>query len=176
MARGSQFRRAPIRVPSRRLTTWAGIQSTTFSGIAASSKALLAGFAASQINQRTTLIRVRGIMAIRSDQSAALENSMGSFGIAVVTDQAFSTGVTALPGPSTDIEGDYWQTWQALIAPPVKGAIASGSPGPSVHYMDIDSKGQRKIADLEAIALMVENDSGSGFEIAFKLRLLFLLS
>ena len=44
-----------------------------------------------------TLIRVRGIFTIASDQSAATETQVGALGVAVVSEQAASIGVTAVP-------------------------------------------------------------------------------
>ena len=139
---------------------------------------LLSSFTAATLQDtpRPTLIRVRGLIALRSDQQVAIEGAMGAIGIAKVTDIARTIGVTALPGPVTDAPGDYWQTWMGLISPPVVGAIASGTPGPSITYLQVDSKGQRKIGDLDALVVMVETGSATGFEIAIALRFLFLLS
>ena len=163
----------------KRFTTWGAVQSTEFVVMPASSKIFVASFSAAGLANlaRSTLIRVRGLITIRSDQQVAIEEASGAFGVAVVTETARALGVTALPDPVADAAGDYWQTWQAWTAPPLMGAVASGSPSPSQMQYVIDSKGQRKLADLDAIVLMASNIHAThGAEIALQLRFLFLLS
>ena len=164
--------RVPVRAPQRRLTTWGGVQSNSYANVPAASKLFFASFSAAGLAniQRSTLIRVRGIISVKSDQSGGIEDAMGAFGIAVVTDTARAVGVTALPAPSDDAAGDYWQTWQALFSPPIDATIDN-------ELFMIDSKGQRKLSDLDAIVLMFENTHAThGMDVAVQLRFLFLLS
>ena len=177
MARGRQVSRVPVRGP-RRLTTWGLLSSTAFTAVPAASKLFLGSLSAATLseNPRSTLVRIRGVLAIRSDQQAAIEQAQGAFGIAVVRDTARAIGVTALPGPITDGSGDYWQTWMGLIAPTHTPSIANGGGGGTIR-LQIDSKGQRKLADLDALVFMVENSHAThGFEVAVQLRILLLLS
>ena len=174
MARSFQSTRRVPSVSARRKTTWGGIQSFVYSTVAADTLVLLASFSAAGLAniQKSTLIRVRGIVGVRSDQGAAFEDAQGAFGIAVVTDTAASLGVTALPDPVNDAAGDYWQTWQGLFSTPIQSTSAR-SP---TQYM-VDSKAQRKLGDLDAIVLLFKNAHAThGMQVAVQLRFLFLLS
>jgi len=165
-----------VRTPqsSRRKTTWGGIHSLAYTTIAAGTNVLLAFFSAAGLVNvpRSTLIRVRGVVSVRSDQSIGVEAPMGAFGIALANENARVAGAASLLGPITDSSADEWQTWQGLFPP----GLVTTNMSDVREYM-IDSKGQRKLSDLESIVVMVENASATiGMEIAVQLRFLFLLS
>ena len=176
MGRQLQSRRV-ISVGARRRTTWAGIHSLTWIALAADALVNAGGFtAAGLVNvPKSTLIRVRGILGIRSDQNAGIEDAMGAMGIAVVTDAALTAGGASLPDPVDDSAGDFWQTWQAFVAPGLAGTSAAATTWQSMYT--VDSKAQRKLGDLDAIAIQIKNANVvGGLEFMFSLRFLFLLS
>ncbi len=48
-----------------------------------------------------TVVRVRGVMHLMSDQEAASEQQALAYGVCVVSDQAAAIGITAIPTPSS---------------------------------------------------------------------------
>ena len=171
-----QSRRALPSV-ARRRTTWAGIHSLVWTALGADTLVNAGGFTAAGLTNipKSTLIRVRGILGIRADQNANIEEAMGAMGICVVTDAALTAGGASFPDPVDDSAADYWQTWQAFVAPGLTGTSAAATTWQSV--VDIDSKAQRKLGDLDAIAIQIKNANAvGGLEFMFSLRFLFLLS
>ena len=59
-----------------------------------------------------TIIRTRGMLSYGSDQLAAQEIQLGAMGIAVVTAQAVSVGITAILHPATDAAWGGWLVHQ----------------------------------------------------------------
>ena len=173
MARAVQARRV---LPSgaRRRTTWGAIFSTGFQALAANSLVTAGSFNAAGLANVApgTLIRVRGLLVVRSDQNAAIEDGFGAMGVAVVTERARNAGGTALPDPVSQAAADYWQSYQPFIA---SHSIVVGT-GVAQETYTIDSKAQRRFGDLDAIVVQVTNaDAASGISFMIALRFLFLL-
>ncbi len=61
-----------------------------------------------------TIVRSRGILAFRSDQTGASELFAAALGLAVVSEQAAAIGATAIPTPMTDLGSDLFYTHQLL--------------------------------------------------------------
>ena len=156
---------------SRRLTEWV-ISSfpATVTNIPASSKVLLSSVAAAQLTALApaTIVRTRGVLMVSTDQTAALEFQLGSFGLGFVNEVARALGVTALPGPSTDALWDGWFVHQYFQQ---KHDVAE--TGPAYAQYVIDSKAMRKFEGDEGLVFMVENTHATqGFEVALGLRIL----
>ena len=160
------FRRG-LTAPGR--TTWGALVGTTANtSVAASSIVFLGNFSLDNPGINETVMRTRGLLHISSDQAAAEESQIGAFGMCVVTDQALTIGVTALPGPVSDADDDIWFVWQPIVAS--GAAVLSGRLG---WQYEIDSKAMRRIQEGKNVALMIENASASNaFEIGLALRLL----
>ncbi len=169
---------APRRQGPRRMTEWgASADQNTIIGIGPNvillnqslSQATLAGVVPA------TVVRVRGELYTRSDQSAANESAFGAMGFAVVTESARVAGVGSLPSPITDETDDIWfvyQTWLAGNSGPSTGALF-GQPW---YRQTFESKAMRKLQDGEAIVVMMENADGAGqADFIIKFRLLFKL-
>ena len=164
--------RVPIRAP-RRKTTWGAVNSLTYTNLGAGVAVILADFSAASLANLgpSILIRVRGMISVVSDQTASAEKGMGAFGVAVVNEAARVAGVGSVLTPITDAASDGFQTWQGLFVP---SGVITGPQTPILY--EIDSKGQRKLGDLDSIVLTAENASASlGMQIAVQLRFLFLL-
>ena len=99
-------RRRPGGYPERKVAnlSWTGLEIDA-TIIAATAKVLLGSFVLSG-DFDETVTRSRGAMMVRSDQSAASETQIGAMGMIVVSDDAFAAGITALPGPATDVGND----------------------------------------------------------------------
>ena len=170
-------RRTISRVPAvrgpRRKTTWGSINSLDYTMVAAGAGVLLASFTASGLANigPSTLIRVRGSFAVKSDQAAAIELSMGVLSVAVVTQAALDVGASVLNRPVLDGASDSYQAYWPFFVPP--GPAGSGD---QLYWQNVDSKGMRKLGDLDGIAVMVDNaNQTDGLIIAIQLRFLFLL-
>ncbi len=160
---------------SKRSTDW---QIATFpvgeTAVAASTKVLLILVPSTTLGTiaPATIVRTRGIFAIRSDAPGVTELQVGAFGIGLVNDVAGALGVTALPGPSTDALWGGWFVHQFITqANQVNTAIGADARG--VYQYEIDSKAMRKFESDEALVIMVENTSGSfAFTITAGIRFL----
>jgi len=159
-----------------RLTEWAAIVATTEVTVAADSFALLTAFTGADLSPLVpaTLVRIRGEIMMRSDQSAADEQQIGSLGIGVVQDVARIAGAASLPDPLLDAGDEVWLYWQSLLSAGETGAGTVIGSTPKTYT--IDSKAMRKVVDGESLVVMVANHAaGHGFKIAFQARFLFLL-
>ena len=74
-----------------------------------------------------TVVRSRGAMYLRSDQSAAVEFQTAAWGGCVVSDEALAIGVTAVPTPVTELASDLWFIHQFIMGGEnnVAGALRS---------------------------------------------------
>jgi len=159
-----------------RQTLWgSGVDETGFTAVAANGADLQGTLNASGLALRPfTIIRVRGMLSIVSDQVAASEEIFGAFGMAVVGDQASVTGITAMPTPITEEFSDQWFLHQH-IASAVQLASAA-SMFASGFQVEFDSKAMRKVEDDFDFATIFENGSATtGLKYLAKLRFLLKL-
>ncbi len=92
-----------------------------------------------------TVVRVRGHLFYRSDQSSAAENYSGCYGKCVVTEQALAIGVTAVPTPETDSASDAWFVYENFTG---RFDFTTGTGYREVgRLLTIDSKAMRKVED-----------------------------
>jgi len=144
----ARSRLAPRPFQSRqRNVSWGGLQIAPTT-IVAATKVILGSFVlATQFDE--TVLRIRGVLSVSSDQEAALERPQCAVGMIVVSEDAFATGIGALPGPTSDIDNDGWFFWQALcgFVDPV-GAVG-------FNYI-IDNKGKRIVRQGSRIAVIGE--------------------
>jgi len=145
--------------------------------IAAASTAVLIGrlLAASLALRPFTIVRTRGILYGRSDQSAATENWGGAYGIAVVSEQADAIGITALPTPVTDMDSDLWLLYEQMYG---RIDFDSSISVREVGFMkEIDSKAMRKVVDGQQVVVTAETPAHvsswgivDGFRMLLKLH------
>ena len=155
---------------SRKPVDWSA-SSVQASGtsVPASSAVLLETF--TPIVGGETVIRTHGLFAIRSDQSAASENMIGAFGIAVVTAQAVSVGITAIPHPSADAAWGGWFVHQ-FFSDSFKLSTAVGFEAIGIRHYPIDSKAMRKVDEDERLVVVIENTAGFGLIVTNSERFL----
>ena len=160
------FRRG--RAPTRRKvvnTTWAGLFPTSPQTVAAGVKLLLGSFVISG-DFDETVVRSRGALTWVSDQVAGTESPTGAFGMILVSEDAFTVGITAIPDPVSDSDNDGWLLWVPMTT------LQRGS---MVFPLDkeFDSKGQRIIRDGMRVAVVVANSSATdGAQFSLALRVL----
>ena len=178
MARGSQFRRAPVRAPSqRRKVTWgASAPQAAYVTLALGTKVLHSTLdpklLANVVAQESTIVRTRGVISIRSDQAAVVEDQVGAMGMMFVTDEAVAAGVASIPGPVTNADNDGWFVWVPFAQ---RGADV-GTMLTSVEYQ-FDSKAMRKFEAGTTLVTVVENASSlNGLAFYLNFRQLFKLA
>ena len=157
--------RARVDVP-RRTTTWiAGLDNGTGTTVAAGAAVALASLNAAALALRPfTVIRVRGILSLRSDSLSTTELGAFAAGMAVVSDQVAAIGVTAIPTPITDQGSDLFFVHQFLHWSIGFGTAVGFDRAQSM--IEIDSKGMRKVSDDQDIVVSFENESSTAGVIA----------
>jgi len=154
--------------------SWAGVAAADVTNVPAASKVLLGSFAPT-VSGDITAIRSVGYITISSDNDTGDELQLGAFGMIKVTDTALGIGVTAVPGPVTDIADDGWLLYQSFGFEMFTHTTVGQEPGFG-HMIQFDSKGKRIVSDGQSLAIMVENAHAShGFDITFSIRLLSLI-
>jgi len=151
----SSFTRGP-----RRAVDWSASSVIAgYTGLAGSTAALSEVF--TPIPGGETVIRTRGLLSVGSDQVAATEDIVGAFGIAVVTAQAVSVGITAVPHPGTDAAWGGW-LYHTFFAAQMRFASAIGLHPDWVTNTVIDSKAMRKVDEDERLVVVIENMATTG--------------
>ena len=149
---------------------WLGTADQGFVSLASGAKVLLASTAAFGLGSAGTILRTRGILVMKPTTEGTSVALDGAFGIAVVSDTARATGITAIPGPFTDDDYSGWLVHQ-YIGARYRSATAVGEMWGSVQW-EIDSKAMRKVGSDEAIVLVGESRSGA-FDLLSHMRILF---
>ena len=120
-----------------------------------------------------TVIRTRGMLGISSDQVSSNEVQLGAFGMCIVTAQAVSVGITAIPHPATDAAWGGWFYHTFLMSELIVLSAAGFDSNFMGQTIVIDSKAMRKVDEDERLVVVIENSSASaGFRIAHSERLL----
>ncbi len=106
-----------------------------------------------------TIVRSRGVIFYRSDQIAADENYGGAYGHCVVSDQASSVGITAVPAPIPNQDSDLWFVYQSMfgriVSPTAVGVLEIG------RQIEYDSKAMRKVEDGQDMVIVLSTDATS---------------
>ena len=123
-----------------------------------------------------TVVRVRGILQVRSDQVAATESFGADMAYCVVSDQASAIGVTAVPTPLTDKGSDLFFVYQQIFGRIEVGSGAgTGVPQQTSVFMQYESKGMRKVLEGEDLITVTENELGTGCNLIHSARCLIKL-
>jgi hypothetical protein len=166
-------RRAPRRGGRgwRPATFWTGNVPASPTGVPAASKVLLASFV-NVGDQELTIRRLRGLLAVHSDQNAATEYQVGALGIGIFNDTAIAAGIASLPDSVTDVDDDVWFSF-THIGQQIKVATAVGIDAQGVVQYDVDSKAMRKVPAGRSVAVIVANAHAvSAFNVTFGVRFL----
>ena len=120
-----------------------------------------------------TILRTRVTFSFRSDQVAASEVPTGAFGSIVVTDAAEAIGVTALPGPLTSHDQD-WYLYQGMTSA-FELITGAGFQEPRGVRYDVDSKAMRKVGPSDDVVDMFEMRAVGGALLNYEGRQLIQL-
>jgi len=165
---------------AKRKVQWVGtLESSVTQTVisAASTKLFMLEFSAANLAAFApfTIARTRGLLTVQSDQIAATEEQIGAFGIGVVSEQAATTGVTALPGPMTDPDWTGWLYWIPFLLQ-LKFQSGVGFDQHTIFQIPVDSKAMRKVGPDESIVVMAETGTNSdGCQVGANIRMLFKL-
>jgi hypothetical protein len=118
-----------------------------------------------------TILRIRGLFTVSSDQNSTTEDQVGVMGAIIVSDNAFAAGAASVPGPIADA-ADHWMLWMPFIHR-YNVVTAVGVMEGFAHQHPVDNKAQRVIEAGETLAFIVESGSESeGFITSWKGRIL----
>ena len=162
-----------VRRPKRETMWFAGPDETTATTVIAGAADLQSSLNAAALALRPfTIIRTVGMLLVQSDQIAANELVSGAYGLAVVSDQASTVGLTAVPTPITEEGSDLWFLYQFGFWS--WRFNSSGAQGPGVFQFD--SRAMRKVEDGQDIVSVFENGDGSfGIQYLARFRMLVKL-
>ena len=159
--------------PAPRTSLWigAGLGNTTLVG---SSKQLIGSLNAAALLLRPfTVVRTRLDVRFESDQAAASEKPTGALGFIVLNDNATAIGPTAVGGPVTEPNAD-WFAYQGLLTH-FQFLSSVGFQGDASAFFVVNSKAMRKVGPDQDIAIVTELRSASGAVIAMEGRMLVKL-
>ncbi len=159
---------------NRRSTLWSSPGSDQNTLAAANTAVLRTSLTAAGLALRPfTVIRVRGVMLVFSDQEAASETQEVAFGTCVVSDQASAIGVTAVPTPHTDAGSDKWQLIQDVMS---HLQVTPVGTGPGSQFVQFDTKAMRKVEEGSDFLTVLESSVvSSGLIVQVFSRQLFKL-
>ena len=167
MARGRTFVRGR---GSRKSTDWsASVPQTGLVALAGSTALLSQTFI--PVAGGETVVRSRGLITFGSDQAAATESQLGAYGIAVVTAQAVSVGITAVLHPATDASWDGW-LYHTYLSAHIQVVSASGIMPDMQHQIVVDSKAMRKVSEDDRLVFVIENTVSTGLQFFDSFRIL----
>ena len=155
--------RARFARPAPKTKLWLGVD-TGVVAVVASTDVQTAVLSAGALAFRPfTILRTRIELEWFSDQASVTENAIGAWAMGVVSENASTIGITAVPKPNTD--ADYnWVAWQTLFTRFQFLDSTGFSPDAATRYV-VDSKSMRKVGANDDIIFVVENEAAVGAQI-----------
>ncbi len=144
--------------PKTKIWIASGIPAAT---ITTNAKVLMTVLNAAALALRPfTILRTRVFCTFLSDQGAASEVPTGAYGKIIVKETASAIGVTAVPGPLTEADAD-WFVYQGMTSH-FDLATAVGFNEPGGQRFDIDSKAMRKVGPTDDLVSVFEARATGG--------------
>ena len=144
--------RRPARGAPRK-SVWFGFQPVEVTMGAAGTAAVFSLNAAALALRPFTIVRTHFELKAMSDQAAAVENYGVALGLAVVSDQAVTVGITALPLPVTDMASGLFFVHKLLFGDGTR--VVDQTTDSS--YATIDSKAMRKVDIGQDIVVIMQS-------------------
>ena len=174
MARRSGFSRGRPRSSGVSRDWGAGPGGTGVTNITASGSAIL-GNGVVTVQNELTILRTRGLLdvALLGAATANGDGYFGAVGICVVTDAAFTAGITAIPTPITEAVWNGW-LWHQFISV-YDNDISGESSRDKQRQYEIDSKAMRKFDSEMVVAAVIEvvEIGGAALTVFLDTRMLF---
>ena len=168
------------RSPTRRMTGWGFGPSAVDLFLTASAKVLWSTGVVLSVEEKATLVRLRGLVTFTLESFGSLgDGFFGAVGFALVTDQAFAIGTTAVPGPLAEVDWDGWLFHSFFDVRSVTATEADGFNAVGcVFRMPIDSKAMRIWEDgMTLVGVIEAQESGTATaEVQGETRTLVKLS
>ena len=165
--------RVPFGNSAKRSSVWLAPADQGEVAVALGAKVLLASTAGFGLGSAGTIVRSRGLLQIRVNTTGADVSWDGAFGMAVVSDTARATGITAIPGPFSDSDWSGWYVHQ-FCAGELEFSMSVGRLILNWDY-NIDSKAMRKVGGDEALVFVYESRLGA-VDVVSHIRQLFKLA
>ena len=156
MTRHARFQRGAA--SSRRKVGWSDGPSQLAPAGISSSGSVLWSLGRQFLFDGQTLVRTRGNFSIWQTVATSIGDGFNQLavGMCVVSENAFDTGITAVPTPLTDAGWDGWFFHQ-LLGPILSFETTEVLRGPmSALRIDIDSKAMRKLKSTDVMIGVVE--------------------
>ena len=117
----------------------------------------IVGSAYALTGPQLTLIRTRGLYrSYLKSATTAGDGFQGAFGICVVQSAAFDAGVTALPGPISEINSEAW-IYHAIVSTHANTSAEAEFMSHAVtQELIIDSKAMRKLDAENTVVAVLE--------------------
>ena len=172
MARSQRF--SPIRRSTKRKFNWFGgtTPAPNLTNVAGQTSIIV-----SNLDTRLptvpsapfTIVRIRGVIVVQSDQQVLSEFPGGAYGIAVVNGEAFDAGVASIPTPWTESFDDRWLYHTYWFSPIVENPTTSDYQQ-SFQTLIIDGKAMRKVDVGDVVVAVFENASTFGVSLQSNFR------
>jgi len=151
-----------------RESLWVGGSAGEVTLAAANTASLLRSANATLLGLRPfTVVRNRGWLMVRSDQTAASESQQVGYGLCVVSDQAVAIGVTAVPTPATDLSSGLWLVYESITN---HLQVTPAGTGPSNQVKSFDSRAMRKVEEGQDLITVAESYVTSSGLILFSVE------
>ena len=141
---------------TRRGTFWGRSPADTVATVLAKNTAVIDATAVPVV-QGETVVRTRGFINVRSDQTGSAEDGPGALGFAILNDESVAAAGASVPVPYTSQDSELWFVHQYFDWS-MQTLAAEVAQVPYQRY-DFDSKAMRKIEQGQTLAVIVENGS-----------------
>ena len=169
-----QFTRSRGRLGERRKTLWIPVDTVETALSGAPTAVLANSLSAAALALRPfTIVRTRGVMHVISDQTVGTETYGADLGFAVVSEQASSVGVTAVPTPLTDKGSDLFFVYEQVFSR-FEFKTAVGFEAATGTLLKFDSKAMRKVDGDQDLVITLENEI-AGCSVMTSARILLKL-
>ena len=103
------------------------------------------------------------MLVIHSDQVIVTEDTRGSFGAIVVSEQASAAGAASVPAPSIEPDGEWYvhEGWTHRF----QFDSASGFESSAGTRIQVDSKAMRKVESNKDIVFVGENQAAAALGV-----------
>ena len=154
----------------RRLTQWIGPPLQGFVAVAAGGATIVSSVV---FEDRTTLVRTRGMVSVKPQAYTADISFVGAYGIGVVSAEALAAGIASVPEPYSDADWGGWVVWRSFAQH--FESITQASTLLGTWSQEVDSKAMRKLTPNDALVFVAESIAGA-FSIADTTRQLVKLA
>jgi len=150
--------------------TWISSAPASWTNLASATNALVAPMATAE--ESSTLRRIIVDCFIQSQSMIDGGAWHGRVGLIIADPTVVAAGVTALPKPLAD--GDQEWLWNRGYAGNHESSSVTAVSQPPLHLHD-DVRGMRKVKQRDALAFVIENQTGLGIRFMITVRVLFSL-